>query len=92
MKKLLIILIIVLALLTAVTATSPVQAQDFPIPPQNPDESWWPPYGGGLMDPAVGAETYNQTQGNLVIPQPSTIVPGTSSSLVDAYLVSIQVG
>jgi hypothetical protein len=71
-------------------AISPVHAQDYPIPPQNPDEPWWPPYGGELMEPVVDVEAYNQTEGNPVIPQPSTIAPGTSSSLVNAYLVNSQ--
>ena len=88
MKKILMpLLVLVLALSAAITATSPVQAQSFP--PLSPDESWQPPYEEGeFIEPPVGVETYGQTWSNLQITPPSAVAPGTPSSIVNAYLVN----
>ena len=90
MKKILtVILVIVLAQSAAISAISPVQAQDYPFPPLSPAESWQPPYAGGeFIEPPVRVETYGQTWSNLQISPPLAIAPGTTSSIVDAYLVN----
>jgi hypothetical protein len=90
MKKILVVLlVIVLAQSAAISAISPVQAQDYPFPPLSPAESWQPPYEGGeFIEPPVGVETYGQTWSNLQISPPLAIAPGTPSSIVNAYLVN----
>jgi len=90
MKKILAaLLVIVLAQSVAISAISPVQAQDYPFPPLSPDESWQPPYEEGeFIEPPVGVETYGQTWSSLKITPPPAVAPGTPSSIVNAYLVN----
>jgi hypothetical protein len=73
MKKIaLAILLLTLAELAVGCLISPVNAQDYPHPPLNPDESWQPPYGlGGVMEPPAGVEMYGQTWPNLQIAPPT---------------------
>jgi hypothetical protein len=90
MKNILMALLVtILAFSVAITEISPVQAQDNPVPPLSPDESWQPPdEGGQSIAPPVQVETYSQTMLGLQIsPQPS-IEPGIPSSIVNAYLVN----
>jgi hypothetical protein len=90
MKKILIALLVaILAFSVAITAISPVMAQDNPVPPSNPDESWQPPdEGGQSVEPPVQVETYGQTSSSLQISPPLSIEPGIPSSIVNAYLVN----
>lgn len=90
MKKILVaLLVIILAQSAAISAISPVQAQDHPFPPLSPAESWQPPYEEGeSIEPPVRVETYGQTWSNLQVSPPLAIAPGTPSSIVDAYLVN----
>jgi hypothetical protein len=90
MKKILIALLVtILAFSVAITEISPVQAQDNPVPPLSPDESWQPPdEGGQSIEPPVQAETYSQTSSNLQISPPLSIEPGIPSSIVNDYLVN----
>lgn len=92
MKKVLLpllpLLVVVLALSTAICEILPVQAQANPSPPLSPDELWQPPYEGGeSIDPPVGVEAYGQTWSNLQISHPLPAATGTPSSIVNAYLV-----
>ncbi len=90
MKKILMaLLVIVLALSVAISAISPVQAQDYPFPPLNPDEAWQPPYEGEkYIEPPVNVETYGQTWSSLQITPPLAVAPAIPSSIVNAYLVN----
>jgi hypothetical protein len=90
MKKILIALLVtILAFSVAITEISPVQAQDNPVPPLSPDESWQPPdEAGQSIEPPVQVETYSQTSSNLQISPPLSIEPGIPSSIVNAYLVN----
>jgi hypothetical protein len=88
-RKILIgLLVTILAFTAAVAAVSPVRAQDNPVPPQNPDESWQPPdEAGQSVAPPVPAEAYSQTTRNLQM-APLTVEPGSPGSIVNAYLVN----
>lgn len=90
MKKIFIpLLVFILAIFTAVGAISPVMAQDEPLPPTSPDESWQPPYEEGrLIEPPVNVETYGQTWSNLRVAPPTAVGPGIPSSIASAYLVN----
>jgi hypothetical protein len=89
MKKILIALLVTtLAFSVAITAISPVRADDNPVPPLSPDESWQPPdEGGQAVEPPVPAETYSQTSPSLQM-APLSLEPGIPSSIVNAYLVN----
>jgi hypothetical protein len=83
------LLFLALGLLADISAISPVQAQDYPFPPLNPDESWQPPYEGGKsIEPPVNVETYGQAWPNLQITSPLNVAPDIPSSMVNAYLVN----
>jgi hypothetical protein len=88
MKKALIpLLILALAVSTAVTLFSPVQAQSSP--PSNPDASWQPPEGGAeSVAPSVGVETYSQNYPNLQLVPGPVVPPGSGGAIVNAYLVN----
>ncbi|MDD5312646.1 MAG: FHA domain-containing protein [Dehalococcoidia bacterium] len=88
MKKLISpLLALTLALICTVALITPAYAQ--PSPPLTPEESWQPPpEGGEMVEPQVGVETYNQTWPGLQITPPPAILPGSSGSLVNAYLVN----
>jgi len=87
-KSLSTLLISVLILLATANAISPVKAEDYPLPPLSPGESWQPPYEGGkLIEPPANVETYSQSWPNLQIP-PQPSAPGTPGAIVDAYLVN----
>jgi len=90
MKNILIALLVtILAFSFALTEISPVQAQDNPVPPLSPDESWQPPdEAGQSIEPPVQVETYSQTSSNLQISPPLSIEPGIPSSMLNAYLVN----
>ena len=90
MKKILIaILAIILSLSAIITVVSPAYAYDYPSPPPSPDISWQPPYWGEMsIEPLVGVEIYQQTWPSLQIPYPSTVGPGTTSSIINTYLVN----
>ena len=90
MKKILMALLVpILALSVTISEISSVQAQDNPVPPLSPDESWQPPDGAGQsIEPPVQVETYSQTSSNLQISPPLSIEPGIPSSIVNAYLVN----
>jgi hypothetical protein len=89
MKNILIALLVtILAFSVAITEISPVLAQDNPVPPLSPDESWQPPdEAGQSVEPPVQVETYGQTSPNLQM-APLTLEPGIPSSIVNAYLVN----
>jgi hypothetical protein len=89
MKKYLIALLVaILAFSVSITAISPVLAQDNPVPPASPDESWQPPdEAGQSVEPQVQVEPYSQTTLGLQIAPPPSIEPGIPSSIVNAYLV-----
>ena len=90
MKKILMALLVpILALSVTISEISSVQAQDNPVPPLSPDESWQPPdEAGQSIEPPVQVETYSQTSSNLQISPPLSIEPGIPSSIVNAYLVN----
>jgi len=90
MKKILIALLVtVLAFSVAITAISPVLANDNPVPPLSPDESWQPPdEAGQSIEPPVQVETYSHTTSGLQIAPPPSIEPGIPGSIVNAYLVN----
>jgi hypothetical protein len=89
MKKILIgLLVTIVAFSATITAISPVLADDNPVPPLSPDESWQPPdEAGQSVEPPVPAETYSQNSLNLQM-MPLTIEPGAPGSIVNAYLVN----
>lgn len=88
-KKLIALLLTALALSVAFGEALPVQADDYPLPPLSPSESWQPPYGvTQLLEPPANVETYNQIWSNLQIAPPTAIVPGVPSSIINAYLVN----
>ena len=83
------LLVPILALSVTISEISSVQAQDNPVPPLSPDESWQPPdEAGQSIEPPVQVETYSQTSSNLQISPPLSIEPGIPSSIVNAYLVN----
>ena len=82
------LLIAILAFSVAITEISPVRAQDNPVPPLSPDESWQPPdEAGQSIEPPVPAETYSQTSSSLQM-APLSPEPGIPGSVVNAYLVN----
>ena len=88
MKRILIpVLVLIMAVTSAVTLFSPVEAQSSP--PSNPDASWQPPEEGTeSIAPSVKVEAYNQAFPNLqLVPSPSVPV-GLPGSIVNAYLVN----
>jgi hypothetical protein len=90
MKKILMALLVpILALSVTISEISSVQAQDNPVPPLSPDESWQPPdEAGQSIEPPVQVETYSQTSSNLQVTPPPSIEPGIPSYIVNAYLVN----
>jgi flagellar basal body-associated protein FliL len=82
------LLVAVMALSVAAIQISPVLADDNPVPPVSPEESWQPPdKSGQSVEPPVPVEQYSQTTAGLQIAQPSPFIPGSASSIVNAYLV-----
>jgi hypothetical protein len=83
-----VLLVAVMALSVAVSQTIPVRADDNPIPPVSPEESWQPPDEmGQSVAPPVPAELYNQATSGTQIAPPSPVIPGAPGSIVTAYLV-----
>ena len=80
-------LVIILAVASAVSLFSPVEAQS--APPSNPDASWQPPEEGTeSIAPSVGVEAYNQNYPNLqLMPAPGSQT-GLPGSITSAYLVN----
>ncbi|RPJ62415.1 MAG: hypothetical protein EHM12_04475, partial [Dehalococcoidia bacterium] len=81
------VLVLILAVASAVSIFSPVEAQAGP--PSNPDATWQPPEEGTeSIAPSVGVETYNQDYPNLqLVPVPGTQT-GLPGTIVSAYLVN----
>jgi len=89
MKKILIaVLVAVLGFSVALTQISPALADDNPVPPVSPDESWQPPDEMGQpLEPPVQVETYSQTSPNLQM-APLIVDPAIPGAIVNAYLVN----
>jgi hypothetical protein len=88
-KRLMGLLIITLALSAVFSVALPVKADDFPLPPLSPAESWHPPYAvTQVLEPPVNVEAYDQLGLNLQMSSPMAIVPGVPSSIVNTYLVN----
>ncbi len=83
------VFILLAALSANMSASLPVQAKDYPVPPLDPAESWQPPYEGSeSVAPQVPVEAYSQAWSELQIVPPPAIAPGTPGSIVDVYLVN----
>jgi hypothetical protein len=89
MKRILIALLVpILAFSVAISGISPVRADDNPVPPLSPEESWQPPdETGQSIEPPVQVEKYSQTTLGLQIAPLPSIEPGVPSSIVNAYLI-----
>ena len=93
MKKILSAFILVsLVFSLALVQISPVFADDNPVPPASPDESWQPPdETGQIVEPPVPVEQYGEaapstsSPGTDFYPYPS-YPPGYAGSIYNAYL------
>jgi len=86
---LLALLVSILAFSVAIAEISPVLAQDNPVPPASPDQSWQPPdEAGQSVAPSVQVEPYSQTSSSLQIMPPPSVEPGIPSAMANAYLVN----
>jgi hypothetical protein len=82
------LLVAVMAFSVAAAQISPVRADDNPVPPVSPEESWQPPdESGQSVEPPVPVEQYSQTTAGMQIAPPSPVIPGSAGSIVKAYLV-----
>jgi hypothetical protein len=88
MKKALIpLLVLIMAVSSAVTSFSPVSAQASP--PSNPDTVWQPPdEGTESVAPSAGVETYSQNYPSLQLMPVPPVPPGPGGSIINAYIVN----
>jgi pSer/pThr/pTyr-binding forkhead associated (FHA) protein len=95
MKKLILAVLIALVAELSFIPVLPVQADDYPQPPANPEESWQPPEEGGTIEPPVAVEQYSGSssdpqimpQQQQLAPQQTQIAPGVMSIITNAFLV-----
>jgi hypothetical protein len=82
------LLVAIMAFSVASIQISPVRADDNPVPPMSPEESWQPPdEAGQSVEPPVPAEMYSQAASGMQFAPPSPVIPGVPSSIVTAYLI-----
>jgi hypothetical protein len=88
MNKIILAILIALSLQLAVMPVLPVDADDHPLPPPNPEQSWQPPVEGGVIDPPVQVEQYSGgNPGIQAAPAPYTF-PESAGTITNIYVVN----